>query len=188
MGGSIGGSGGTAIDAGRDAPIVCNTILPSPVTFHMTQAPGSSFCTNNCGTTWVTVVPPDGGPALTLTNFCRTTCDICQPLVCAGAAPSGDGPPGNGTAAACAAPQPFPAMGESYSWDGFLWTTGTCGPNGYACVSRSCSTPPGKYIARMCANRRTSDAGTFCMYDPVQTCVDVPFDYPATGVVEGTLR
>jgi len=40
----------------------------------------------------------------------------------------------------------------------------------------------------MCANRKTSDGGTFCTYDPTSTCVDVPFDYPPTGVVEGTLR
>jgi hypothetical protein len=79
-------------------------------------------------------------------------------------------------------------MGLTFNWSGVLWTPGQCGPNNYACVNRTCGTPAGKYIARMCANRRTSDAGPFCNYDPVQTCVDVPFEYPTTTVVEGVLR
>ena len=79
-------------------------------------------------------------------------------------------------------------MGQSYNWDGVLWTPGTCGPNAVSCLGRACGTPKGQYIARMCANRRTSDAGPFCMYDSMKTCVDVPFEYPATGVVEGVLR
>jgi hypothetical protein len=58
----------------------------------------------------------------------------------------------------------------------------------YSCVNQVCSVPHGKYIARMCANRATNDGGTFCMSELMQTCVDVPFDYPATGVVTGVLR
>jgi hypothetical protein len=80
-------------------------------------------------------------------------------------------------------------QGESYKWDGTLWEQGKCGAQqNIACVNQVCSTPPGKYIARMCANRATSDAGSFCMSDPTPTCVDVPFDYPAPGPVTGVLK
>jgi len=60
----------------------------------------------------------------------------------------------------------------------------------YSCINQVCSVPPGKYIARMCVNCATGDggAGTFCMSDPTPTCVDVPFDYPTSATVEGTLK
>jgi hypothetical protein len=54
-------------------------------------------------------------------------------------------------------------------------------------VNATC-VPPGKYIARMCANRATGDGGNFCMSDPMATCVDVPFDYPASATVVGVLH
>ena len=78
--------------------------------------------------------------------------------------------------------------GETYTWDGTLWEQSKCGPQMYSCVNQVCSVPPGKYIARMCANRATGDAGSFCMSVPMPTCADVPFDYPATATVMGVLH
>ena len=80
--------------------------------------------------------------------------------------------------------------GENYVWDGTLWESSHCGTQMLSCVNQVCSVPPGKYIARMCANRATNDAGAgnFCMSDPTPTCVDVPFDYPTMMTVVGILR
>jgi len=77
--------------------------------------------------------------------------------------------------------------GETFTWDGTLWEQSRCGLQ-VSCVNQVCATPHGKYIARMCASRTTSDAGTFCMSAPTPTCVDVPFDYPTMATVEGVLK
>jgi len=178
-------------DARPDAPIGCDAIAPSPVTFHMTPQAGVNFCVNNCSTIWLSIFPAGGTTPLNVTRSCITTCDQCQPIACGATSranpglDSGAGAPADPVA--CIPPQPVKVEGETYTWSGVLWEPSKCGAFGYSCLNQVCGTPPGKYVARMCANRRTSDAG-FCTYDPTPTCVDVPFDYPAAGVVEGTLR
>jgi hypothetical protein len=48
---------------------------------------------------------------------------------------------------------------------------------------------PGRYVATMCAARRTDDAGPNALCVPTlnPTCVDVEFDYPSASIVEGKL-
>jgi hypothetical protein len=79
-----------------------------------------------------------------------------------------------------AAWQTFP-LPATVTWKGTLFPRGTCGANAKACVMDEVCAPPGQYTAHMCAGQ----------YDDVGqqhiTCVDVPFELPASGIVIGTL-
>ena len=48
----------------------------------------------------------------------------------------------------------------------------------------------GHYIAKMCASRSVPDGGPLgqCSFNTMQTCVEVPFDYPTSGVVAGMVN
>jgi hypothetical protein len=89
----------------------------------------------------------------------------------------------------CALPQPMKSDGETLEWDGTTWDPGTCGAPAMMCRTHQC-VAPGHYIAKMCASRATPDAGALgqCSPNPTLTCVDVPFDYPTTNVVEGKVN
>jgi len=166
-----GGTGGQSVDAQADAPVSCDAAMPSPVKFRMKSAAGGDYCINNCAGLWVTIV--GGTKPVTLTHGCVTTCEQCTPIACD---------------IACVPPQHVKPEGETFTWDGTMWEQSKCGPQMFACVNQVCSVPPGRYTARMCANRATGDGGTgFCTSDPTPTCVDVPFDYPTSATVEGTL-
>ncbi len=172
-GGSAGaaGSGGRP-DAGPDAAS-CDAAPPAPVQFRM-RSEGGDYCINYCQSVWVTIFREGSDVPLAVTHSCTASCSQCQPIAC--------------PAIACIAPQHLKPEGETYTWDGTLWEQGHCGPQMIACISQSCGTPKGKYIARMCAYKSTSDAGPFCMSASTQTCVDVPFDYPTAAIVEGVLK
>jgi hypothetical protein len=78
--------------------------------------------------------------------------------------------------------------GESTEWDGTVWQPGTCGAQ-MSCLGPKCAAP-GRYVAKMCASHSVPDGGPLmqCSPTPVLTCVDVPFDYPTTAVVEGKIN
>jgi hypothetical protein len=80
------------------------------------------------------------------------------------------------------------AQGETTTWSGTYWKDGTCGAS-MSCKGTTCAVP-GRYIAKMCASRSVPDGGTFGQCNPsaMQTCVDVPFDYPTSSVVEGKVN
>jgi hypothetical protein len=79
-------------------------------------------------------------------------------------------------------------QGESFEWDGTDWQPGMCGAN-MSCRSHECAAP-GRYVAKMCASRSVPDGGSLmqCSPTPVLKCVEVPFDYPGTPVVEGMIN
>jgi hypothetical protein len=64
------------------------------------------------------------------------------------------------------------------TWDGTMFPHGHCGADAKACLMEDTCAPPGHYDARMCASRNFNEPAT---------CVDVPFDLPASGPVVGTL-
>lgn len=171
-GGPTGGSGGQLADAHSDAFVPCDTAMPTPVTFQMTGG-GVDYCINLCSNTWVSILPEGGGTPLAIAQNCTTSCSQCQPIVCG--------------AGACIAPRHIKPEGETLTWDGTLWEQSKCGAQMVSCVNQVCA-PHGKYIARMCASRSTSDAGSYCMSASTQTCVDVPFEYPTNQTVEGVLK
>jgi hypothetical protein len=80
------------------------------------------------------------------------------------------------------------AQGETTTWNGTYWQEATCGAN-TSCRGTQCAAP-GHYVAKMCASRSVPDGGPFgtCNPSAMQTCVDVPFDYPASGVVAGKVN
>jgi hypothetical protein len=77
-----------------------------------------------------------------------------------------------------------PAGGVSVSWDGTA-VAGHSTCNGQSCDVTTCM-PAGSYVATMCA----SGPGQGCNSGSAssgQTCLHVPFDYPKTKNVVGTL-
>lgn len=139
--------------------------------FLLTAPAGDDYCIDACMSLWLSVLPVGGGSPLAISGACTTTCAQCQPIACAPCAPA----------------QHLKPEGEAYSWAGSVWERSTCGAQMNACVNQLC-VPPGKYVARMCASRSTSDAGAYCMSSATPTCVEVPFEYPSATTVEGVLR
>jgi hypothetical protein len=170
-GGSTAGGGGTGGTNGHpDAAVDCTA---GTVTFHMTEAAGTDYCVGvQCTNVWVSVKTMDG-KTMSLSGGCLTSCDVCLPIACG--------------AGACIAPQHMKPEGQTLTWDGTYQVQSTCGA-GLTCQNKQCAAP-GKYIATMCANRSTSDAGIngFCMADQTPTCVEVPFEYPSATTVEGVV-
>jgi hypothetical protein len=164
-----GGTGGTVEH--RDGGVACTA---GTTTFHITEAAGTDYCVGaQCTLNWVTVKSATG-KAMSLSGACLTTCEVCQPIACG--------------AAACIAPQRIKPEGQSLTWDGTYYEPGKCGA-GISCQEKQCA-PPGHYVATMCANKATSDAGIagFCSnFDFTPTCVDVEFDYPSMKPVEGVI-
>jgi hypothetical protein len=82
----------------------------------------------------------------------------------------------------------IPDGGEAFdlSWSGAYFTTlGSCASNTfYRCMTPLCA-PAGRFVAHMCACAPLPPGGTSSCKT---SCADVPFDYPATGVVVGVVR
>lgn len=177
-GATDGGGGGDAhVRTGTCGGSLAGGDLGATISFEL--AATGSFCTGvpgTCDPTWLTIID-SAGKSLTYGNACETTCGECQQVGC----PS-----------ICPQPSPVPAEGAKLSWDGRIFTSNTC--NGAAgslsCVDLDCA-PSGQYIARMCGYRSTADGGTNACsgltMDAKPTCVDVPFEWPKTVTVRGTL-
>jgi hypothetical protein len=174
-GGNVGtgGSSGTAgsVTHHDGGVAVCTG---GTTTFHMTEASGTDYCVGvQCTLSWVSVKSMTG-KVMSLSGGCVTNCDVCQPIACG--------------AAACIAPQHLKPEGQTLTWDGTYYEPSKCGA-GISCQDKQCA-PPGRYVATMCANKNTSDAGIagFCQgFDSMPTCVDVEFDYPSMKTVEGVV-
>ena len=80
------------------------------------------------------------------------------------------------------------------TWDGLFYAVGHGCPDVLLqpppgepglCVTQECA-PPGPYVAMFCACDSSILSGQVpaCAHP---TCINVPFDYPSTGVVSGTL-
>jgi hypothetical protein len=168
-----GGAAGLA-DAGHDAAGPCSA---GDVTFRMMAPAGNeaAFCTGiSCGASFLIVTDPNGH-TLDVGGGCVTTCDVCQPIACAGGG-------------ACAAPRPMTAQGEELAWDGSYFVSSTCG-SGFACTDHQCAAP-GTYKATMCASPNLApDASTsfYCAAGQMAVCTTVSFDYPGTSLVTGWL-
>jgi hypothetical protein len=92
-------------------------------------------------------------------------------------------------------PERMKPEGETTTWDGSYFVMNHCtagqgggGINGTPCNDNLCA-PPGKYIATMCATLDEPDAGgaACSLTQQQQVCVDVPFDYPSSTVVDGVI-
>jgi hypothetical protein len=130
---------------------------------------GFDYCLIPCQTFWLSILSPSGEPLPVAPNNKMIDCTTCQPATCDECVP-----------------QHLNPSGENFTWRGTLWETSTCG-SGVSCKAPRCAAP-GKYVARMCAYRSTSDAGPTCVpASSIPDCVDVDFDFPNRGVVGGFL-
>ena len=127
------------------------------------------------GVWWYSVETTDGGALpIFLPSSTQTTCGTCKDLF----EPIGQG---------CSA---LPDGGVRGYWGGYAVTgeaacevpaTASDPSHLAACATISCP-PPGKYVVKMCARRGR------CGYTPdASTCLSIPFDFPATSEVVGTL-
>jgi hypothetical protein len=169
--GTGGGAGAGGSIVHTDAGVECTG---GTTTFHLTEANGTDYCVGTqCTLSWVSVKSMSG-KGMSLSSGCMTSCVVCQTILCG--------------AAACVAPQHIKPEGQSLTWDGTYFEISKCGA-GVSCQDKQCA-PPGHYVATMCANKSTSDAGVagFCAgVDFTPTCVDVEFDYPSMKTVEGVV-
>jgi hypothetical protein len=164
--GGAAGAGGGTVDAGA--------CVDSTVTFQFKAPGGGTWCLGQgCSTQWLSI-RDSSGKSLVLSNYCSSTCEACQMVGCP---------------AICAMPQPMPAAGTTTTWNGAVFSSGTCGSNAMSCLDKRCA-PAGKYVAVMCAAAVSSEAGDLLCantFDVKPTCVEVPFDYPSSASVVGTI-
>jgi hypothetical protein len=164
-----GGAGGGGAGGGPDGAVAdCNA---GTVTFQLSAADGrnASYCVGmDCTEQWI-AVSTKGGVPMHLTLGCNTTCEACTPVGCP---------------LICIAPKQMKEEGERLTWGGTFWADATCGVN--RCRTKQCASP-GKYVARMCAAAKSSDAGPFCAVNSAPRCVEVEFDYPSAAPVEGAI-
>ena len=136
-----------------------------------------SFGDPGDGYWWYSVSTADATPLqIFLPSSATTTCSACQSVLY----PSGF---------SCSS---LPAGGVDARWDGtaIAGQSSCLSSEGSSATRLSCSTrqcvPAGHYNATMCAFTSAQSCGR----DPIGdhgTCVSVPFDYPTTSVVVGTL-
>ncbi len=166
-GGAGAGGSTTGGSGGQIGPCTAGT-----TTFHMSTASGdnSDWCVGLGCTPGFMTISSTSGADMPIAKPCETMCSDCVPVACP---------------ALCVAPQTMKPDGESLTWDGTFWQASTCGA-GTSCREKACAAP-GRYKVTMCAARRISHAGTFCMPSAAPTCIDLDFDYPSATTVEGTL-
>jgi hypothetical protein len=163
-----------------DTAFVCPapTCPIAPVNFVLTVADPSQFCVNDCDN-WLSIEAADGGDLGSYggSDGCGATLDCCYCHVYDG----GCAEPGY----ACIG-QSLTDAGLQETWNGLTATRGACGEQALACTFETCA-PAGAYLAVMCVTE--SDAGSqLCdISGGTGRCVRVPFDYPSTAVVRGSL-
>jgi hypothetical protein len=197
--GGAGGSGGSGPDgstvSGADARLDGSTVSggdagradtppdgppeksPGTVTLRLTVSSGRSYCDQDtlCSTTpHIFVRDPAGRVLLTALPFCQPICSqLCAPPQCPG----------------------FPCVpmgsrftGGDFVWSGVYYDSSTCGGGAGCFIQRFAR--PGRYTAAMCATPGALSApdggGPVCAKE-AQRCVELPFDFPSSTVVEGTL-
>ena len=161
-----GGDGGSA-DVGSAGSVTLTFQVP----------PAKTYCqTGECGPASSIIIKNEAGDALVrYPGDCYTPCDTCEPLACPGFA---------------CQPQGYGVTGESFVWDGTVYSQSTCGVTS-SCVAHLYA-PPGKYTAVMCATPgalvNDNNGVPQCMVSGPVECVEVPFDYPAQKDVLGELH
>lgn len=158
-------------DAGADGNAPC---AAGSMTFHFRADPPASFCVgaaDSCTNVWLHILDAEGNERV-VDRPCLADCDECQPYGCP---------------ASCAVPQHMTSGGVTRTWDGTTYASGTCG-EGLGCTRRQCI-ESGHYIARMCAYRDLGTNGPtgICASAQTPTCTDVPFDWPPTSTVDGSI-
>ena len=168
------GSGGR-LDGGFGGFDSNDTCATGTVTFEFSvPGDGSGYCVNtSCNPSFVTVKTLDGQSIGSLSQGCQTSCDVCLPIACSGV---------------CAPPQPFGPNARTQEWNGTYYRSVSCA-TGISCALSQCTLAGVSLIATMCAVPRTNPDSGICQGTDQPRCVDVPFQYPASGhlTVKGQL-
>jgi len=171
-----GGSGGAAGAGGVSATGGC---VSAPVTFQVMLAPNAvtHWCLgqpDSCS--GITFDIRDNSGILDLWNYCGMACDTCTYGPC---------PP-----LPCFRPIELSDQGASYVWQGTYVTSSTCGASAVACDLINCAAP-GQYISDVCGfpnpDPNSPDSCAEASATTNQTCVPVPFEYPATAPIVVTM-
>jgi hypothetical protein len=174
--GGASGNGGSGGAAGASSGTVNLVLEIAGSTTYCDNIDGG--CGVPLGVTHITIADAARRPISTSSFLCGVECSTCIMLPCPGAP---GGPSG------CGFSQPF--SGTTVAWDGSYTATSICGAN-VACYEKRYA-PPGQYTATMCAtpgHMALTDAGEdVCINTGPVECVEVPFDYPGSGTVKGTL-
>jgi hypothetical protein len=167
-----GGDDGSGGDSGGNAPCLTGT-----VNFELQAAAGSGtgYClgaSSSCnGGTWLSILPADGGAALSQEMGCVPDCLDCQPVACS---------------KLCIATPALGDGGAHESWDGTYLEYTTCGAS-ISCTNDRCA-PAGNYIAHMCGYPEgDASFGEACQGSSIPACVDVPFVWPPANGSSPTL-
>ncbi len=169
--------GGKTDDAGKSdgggASDDCPTGGPT-ATFQLDVVGDTPYCdASGCDASFLSITREDGTP-VDIRGGCVASCDDCRPIACP---------------AACRPPGTIGATGVTSTWNGTTFETSTCG-QGTQCAKTHCAAP-GTYVAHMCGYpSKPQDGGVSGVCQAVTqtpTCTDVPFTWPPTGTVKGTL-
>jgi hypothetical protein len=169
-GGAGEAGGGTSGTAGSPGTVTLRLNLPS----------STFFCDVSCGgvAPHISIYTVGKQRVPIEIPSCLTMCtDQCQPVSC----PVGGACLLTGVA----------VSGAELKWDGRSYPTSTCGA-GVACYQPT-FVPAGQYIARMCAtpgvltSLNPEASSVVCNATGPQECVEVVFNLPSNGVVEGAL-
>jgi hypothetical protein len=141
------------------------------VTFRMTAAANASSYTYASsdgdpgdGIWWYSVTTADGGYVMIFVPGAGTTCDTCNNM-------------GIPVGYSC---YTLPDAGITATWDGISYPgSSTCG-GGTQCAIRK-YVSEGEYVVHMCAGC------DFTVTDAGPDCVNVPFHYPTSAEIVGTL-
>ncbi|HEV8247897.1 MAG TPA: hypothetical protein VGP93_19115, partial [Polyangiaceae bacterium] len=151
------------------------------VTFRLTvgAANDTEYCLGGqsaCNIDWFWLLDTEGNTMSTGLSCGATSCDGCLATGCP---------------LICLTPSPLSPEGDQATWNGVRYVEDTCG-EGTLCQQPSCAAP-GDYVARFCAYPLVGAGGSpgfdecsRAAQDP--TCVEVPFSYPSSGVVEAVLE
>jgi len=166
---------GSAAGTGGAASATCSN---GSVTFQVVPAAKESalWCMGapgGCSSTWLSI--RDSAGDMAIANNCGTPCDTCQTLGCPNL---------------CQVPSELDTAGLTQTWDGTYFTAGTCGASATSCLDQHCATA-GSYTAEICGFANPApDAGLGCTgaasTTPL-TCVEKPFDFPASAPIVVTM-
>jgi hypothetical protein len=167
---------GSRKDASADeCPIGSITFVLETKTGAFCTGPVALGCTND--SPWINIFEASG-PLTTVVyapSCGVTNCGSCETESC--------------PKHLCEAPIVIPPEGIQTTWTGVRYAGDTCKQNGSSLSScqKAFCVAPGHYVARMCGYLADGDATTCGSASPTPTCTDVPFDWPMTSTLTGTL-
>jgi len=173
------GTGGTAGAAGwaNGGSSGAEACLGDPITIQIVPDPNgvTEWCLGTQGGCALGLALSDASGELRLTNSCDRDCESCQPTDC--------------IPLFCHEPELLGPEGMTLTWSGVHFTPSTCGAVADSCAQRECATPA-RYAVEICGFPNPSldpDFPCAAAIASPETCLSVPFNYPAPEPIIVTL-